>query len=219
MAALGLETSSGDFEVIDICFAGMPDLVKPSAGLAPSGTAKGKEKAEEDGDGQYHAPTCTHLMLDTTSDAKTWVAIASGLSVGSQEAPADLKVQLLAEWLMGEMGGASVNRSWLACQAIQLTPGPNRRLKDIKIDPSWQYPYGASPWRGRQEANALQLKQTAIHIQPNSNAVHHSIRSPLHVSADQPSTWPERSSRSDVTTTTSPQSHVRQSQEHRRNGV
>ena len=40
---------------------------------------------------------------------KTWVAIISGLSVGSQEAPADLKVQLLVEWLMGENGGPAVS--------------------------------------------------------------------------------------------------------------
>lgn len=45
MAALGMETSSGDFEVIDVCFAGLPELYK-----APHATAlangKGKAKAE-----------------------------------------------------------------------------------------------------------------------------------------------------------------------------
>lgn len=48
MAALGMETSSGDFEVIDVCFAGMPDLTKPEAGPSgTNGTAKGKEKAKD----------------------------------------------------------------------------------------------------------------------------------------------------------------------------
>jgi DNA polymerase delta subunit 2 len=50
MAALGMETTSGDFEVIDICFAGLPDLASPEAG--PSGTngvnGKGKGKAKEE---------------------------------------------------------------------------------------------------------------------------------------------------------------------------
>ena len=42
---------------------------------------------------------------------ETWVAIASGFSVGAQEAPADLKCQLLVEWLMGEDGGPLVRNA------------------------------------------------------------------------------------------------------------
>ena len=46
MAALGMETTSGDFEVIDLCFAGMPELAEPEAGPSTAnGSAKGKEKA------------------------------------------------------------------------------------------------------------------------------------------------------------------------------
>ena len=52
MAALGMETSSGDFEVIDLCFAGLPDLYSPQPG--PSGAngvnGKGKQRAQEDMD-------------------------------------------------------------------------------------------------------------------------------------------------------------------------
>lgn len=96
-----METTSGDFEVIDLCFAGLPELAKPEAGPSnTNGSSKGKQKAEnEDG---------------SEAVAKTWVALASGLSVGSQEAPADLKVQLLAEWLMGENGGVSVSNAYLS---------------------------------------------------------------------------------------------------------
>lgn len=90
MAALGMETSSGDFEVIDVCFAGLPELYKsPNSPQQPNG--KGKAKAENG------------------SEEKTWVALVSGLSVGAQEAPADLKVQLLVEWLTGEGGDISVS--------------------------------------------------------------------------------------------------------------
>jgi DNA polymerase delta subunit 2 len=45
MSALGFETGNGDFEVVDICFAGLPDVYRPTAG--PSG-GKAKGKAVED---------------------------------------------------------------------------------------------------------------------------------------------------------------------------
>lgn len=47
MAALGMETPSGDFEVIDICFAGMPDKLVLNPGPP---NAKGKGKVENDED-------------------------------------------------------------------------------------------------------------------------------------------------------------------------
>ncbi|ORX39674.1 DNA polymerase alpha/epsilon subunit B-domain-containing protein [Kockovaella imperatae] len=94
MAALGMETSAGDFEVIDLCFAGLPELYTPQAGPSNGGShTKGKSKADANGQG------------DTDHRNETWIAIVSGLSVGSQEAPADLKSQLLVEWLLGEDGG------------------------------------------------------------------------------------------------------------------
>ena len=45
MAVLGMETSSGDFEVIDLCFAGLPELYK-TPGEAGKVNGKGKAKAE-----------------------------------------------------------------------------------------------------------------------------------------------------------------------------
>lgn len=48
MAVLGMETSSGDFEVIDLCFAGLPDIYVPPAG--PTTNGKGKAKATDAGD-------------------------------------------------------------------------------------------------------------------------------------------------------------------------
>jgi hypothetical protein len=48
MAVLGMETSSGDFEVIDLCFAGLPDLYTPTVGSSSNGKGKGKGKDESD---------------------------------------------------------------------------------------------------------------------------------------------------------------------------
>jgi DNA polymerase delta subunit 2 len=42
--------------------------------------------------------------------------MASGLSMGAQEAPADLKAEMMVEWLTGEAGGLEVRDStskWL----------------------------------------------------------------------------------------------------------
>ncbi|GAA5941362.1 hypothetical protein JCM3775_001554 [Rhodotorula graminis] len=70
MAALGAETSSGDFDVWDYCFAGMPHQ-EPLAPPTPEGE---------------------------------WVAIASGLEMGGANAVADVRAELMAEWLLGEAG-------------------------------------------------------------------------------------------------------------------
>lgn len=61
MAALGMETSSGDFEVVDLCFAGLPELYKAPGNVNGTGhekvKGKGKGKAEGmDVDGELTTP-------------------------------------------------------------------------------------------------------------------------------------------------------------------
>lgn len=51
----------------------------------------------------------TNIPAKPDVESKTWVAMVSGLSVGSESAPLDLKAQLLVEWLMGEDGGVVVS--------------------------------------------------------------------------------------------------------------
>lgn len=104
MAALGMETSAGDFEVIDLCFAGLPELVD----ISTSGASNGVVNGTANGKGKEKASNGTGAA-DTPEGEKTWVAIVSGLSVGSEEAPADVKTEMLVEWLTGESGGASVS--------------------------------------------------------------------------------------------------------------
>ncbi|BEJ16257.1 hypothetical protein CspHIS471_0508620 [Cutaneotrichosporon sp. HIS471] len=85
MGVLGVETGGGDFEVVDLCYAGMPSVFKPAA--------NGKSKEREDA-----------MDVDGRGE-KTWVALVSGLSIGTEVALLDMKAQLLVEWLMGEGGG------------------------------------------------------------------------------------------------------------------
>ena len=47
-------------------------------------------------------------LMEAAESGKTWVAMASGLSMGAQEAPADLKAEMMVEWLTGEAGGLEV---------------------------------------------------------------------------------------------------------------
>ena len=59
MAALGMETHNGDFEVIDVCFAGLPEVYQPEAGPSnvkqteteTKGKGKAKAKAETQANG------------------------------------------------------------------------------------------------------------------------------------------------------------------------
>ncbi|KAJ7098142.1 DNA polymerase alpha/epsilon subunit B-domain-containing protein [Mycena belliarum] len=79
IAALGMETAAGEFEVVDICFAGMPP--QPQHNVE-------EEKMDVDADPQ----------------ADSWIAVVSGLDIGSPAA-ADTQTQMLVEYLTGEEGG------------------------------------------------------------------------------------------------------------------
>lgn len=74
-AVLGLETPTGEFEVVDIC----------TAGLAPN-------------------PSQDLKVMDVDSAPDEWVGIISGLDIGSLS-PADAQIQMLIEYLSGEGGG------------------------------------------------------------------------------------------------------------------
>jgi hypothetical protein len=60
------------------------------------------------------------------SSGKTWVAMASGLLMGAQEAPADLKAEMMVEWLTGESGGLEVCHP-LAQNPLDLTTRTNSK--------------------------------------------------------------------------------------------
>lgn len=99
MAALGAETASGDFEVFEYCFAGLP----------------------------------SQPALEPASPEGEWVAIASGLQMGSAGDAADLRTEMLVEFLLGEAGEEE------ASLALGCTPSP--RIPQL-IGPSTTGPGG-----------------------------------------------------------------------------
>lgn len=82
IAALGMETPTGDFEVVDICTAGLATF------------------AEED----ILGPDSMDVDINSSSAQDEYVAVVSGLSIGSPS-PADAQIQMLVEFLTGEVGG------------------------------------------------------------------------------------------------------------------
>lgn len=107
-AVLGAENASGDFEVADICFAGMPPQprtkkdalslkksINGEKGGSSSNKGKGRDdEVEEAGQGK--------------DEEDPYLAIVSGLELGTDEQSSDYKVGMLAEWLLGEMGSDEV---------------------------------------------------------------------------------------------------------------
>lgn len=53
MGVLGFENSSGDFEVMELCFAGMPDVHHPGSSGTANGKGKAKESMDVDSDGEH----------------------------------------------------------------------------------------------------------------------------------------------------------------------
>jgi len=85
IACLGAETSSGDFEVFEYLYPGLPNQ-KP----LPQ-----EEKEQDEGkEGE-------------------WIALVSGLEMGNSSVVGDLRSELLVEWLNGELGDQEVRFSLL----------------------------------------------------------------------------------------------------------
>lgn len=83
---LGAETPTGEFEVMDVCYAGLPEQSTSQAVT----NGKGKEP-------------------ETASENGTWVALVSGMELGGTEDADDLRADLLSEFLTGELAGETVS--------------------------------------------------------------------------------------------------------------
>lgn len=141
MAALGVETASGEFKVVDVCFADMapqPDI------LAPGNSEVGKCEfidfvISKGADNLLHSANGT----DESAPGE-WIAFVSGLDIGADVDPsnseqddmAEMRLQLLVEFLTSETGGpdsqdASARISRLVIAGNSLV-APNRTLEDTK---------------------------------------------------------------------------------------
>lgn len=87
LGALGIETANGDFQVVDYCFAGLTPQPKPQPEWP---ITHEEEKMDVDG--------------DHPSDTDEWIALVSGFEVGALS-PVDAQIELLVEFLTGELGG------------------------------------------------------------------------------------------------------------------
>ncbi|KAF8305344.1 hypothetical protein DL93DRAFT_358754 [Clavulina sp. PMI_390] len=106
MACLGMESSVGEFEVLDICFAGMAKNAEAD---------KGKEKEDE------------RMEIDGEISPKgKWIALVSGLDISSSDiqpgdevaSSAELRLQMLVEYLKGEFGGEEDQKMSKECGAV-----------------------------------------------------------------------------------------------------
>lgn len=110
MAALGVETSTGEFNVVDVCFAGMADGVRATRARLlkereKAGKGKGKGKVESKDEDKMDVdckrsfpagesvfcPDGLFLVLlvrpKASSGGGKWIALVSGLELSSAPAP------------------------------------------------------------------------------------------------------------------------------------
>ncbi|KAK4049660.1 DNA polymerase delta small subunit Cdc1 [Microbotryomycetes sp. JL201] len=114
VAALGFETPLGDFRVKELIFAGAPPQPQSS-------------RAQD--------------MDEDIKDDAGWIAIASGLNMGSTEDAADLRIAMLAEWLCGEVGGEEDSAQAAGVSRLILA-GNSLAAPQINIDEQKPKRYG-----------------------------------------------------------------------------
>ncbi|KAF8519311.1 DNA polymerase alpha/epsilon subunit B-domain-containing protein [Hysterangium stoloniferum] len=98
MAALGIETPDGEFEVIDVCFPGM----------APQACVSQLTKSEEDMDIDSLVPGAPNS--EDAGYSGSWIALLSGLELSTSHpmsSETELHLQLLIEHILAESGGST----------------------------------------------------------------------------------------------------------------
>jgi DNA polymerase delta subunit 2 len=129
MGALGMETPNGEFEVLDYCFAEMASQ--------HSGDDVQTDDMEIDAGGELHQVSIVLLSEIWSLDQDTlgdWIAVVSGLDIGS-DITDDSKIQMLVEYLTGEVGGTVDQKS--AAQISRLVVAGNSLVPIIEqIEPA-----------------------------------------------------------------------------------
>ncbi|CCM02879.1 uncharacterized protein FIBRA_04993 [Fibroporia radiculosa] len=96
LGVLGAETNGGEFEVIDVCYAGMAPQPDSDVSWEQSGATGAADAMDVDG-----APRQIQIEGQETDE---WIALVSGLEIGASS-PADAQIQMMVEYLAGEAGG------------------------------------------------------------------------------------------------------------------
>lgn len=110
MAVLGIENAQGDFQVLDIKYPGLAPQSHPFPTQSiPIVSTKEEEDVEMDGIDKGKGKE--QDAQDKDEDGDEWIAIVSGLEMGSKNEVNDLKSQLLSEYLLGELGSDQVSYS------------------------------------------------------------------------------------------------------------
>lgn len=179
-AVLGAETPSGEFEVMDVCWAGLPQQ--------SSAVPNGKGKA-----------------ADTESAEGTWVALVSGMELGGTEDADDLKADLLSEYLTGELAGDSVSPFYFVGFMLTTNAGTSTSIQNLPTDLSRQFDATTSPRRRKvkhdQETKTIRLRRLHLFFSTHPSAQHlshfHLTQHGRHAHA-----WRTRSCRTYAPTTT-----------------
>ncbi|CAK5279540.1 unnamed protein product [Mycena citricolor] len=154
IAVLGIETPTGEFEVVDICTAGL--------------ASQSEQPVSEEG-----------MDVD---EAEGWIAVTSGLDIGS-DGSADAQIQMLAEYLTGESGGAkeqasSARISRLIIAGNSLAPAVLTTLKseddDLEARKGKRYGYDGGTFSAQPtmtlSAHLLDIARTMpVHILPGES--------------------------------------------------
>ncbi|KAG8217429.1 DNA polymerase alpha/epsilon subunit B-domain-containing protein, partial [Butyriboletus roseoflavus] len=108
IAVLGMETPSGEFEVIDTCFADLAPFAE-----------------------QHNTGNDSMDVDSSTAQLDEYLAVVSGLSIGT-ESQADAQIQMLVEYLSGEVGGH--DDQTIASQITRLVIAGNSLLSVADIE-------------------------------------------------------------------------------------
>ncbi|KIY51080.1 hypothetical protein FISHEDRAFT_38252, partial [Fistulina hepatica ATCC 64428] len=94
VAVLGAETPSGEFEVVSVCSAGMPEHTPV-------------EDDDQDVDMDVDPSSSHRMSVEDKQPQDEWIGVISGLDIGSEATASEASIQLLVEYLTGEQGGVT----------------------------------------------------------------------------------------------------------------
>ncbi|OZJ06331.1 hypothetical protein BZG36_00708 [Bifiguratus adelaidae] len=169
VAVLGTENSLGEFEVVDVCYAGMADQT-PSNSM-DAGNVKVFLAAATD--------------LNAFLDQPNYVAFISGLNIGTSD---DLELQMLTEFLTGESGTTDEQEKSRAIVRVilagdSLSP-PVKSSDDVRAK---KYGYDSTAYDAKPAENLDQLMAELcstvdldIMPGPNDPANAHIPQQPIH---------------------------------------